>query len=83
MPKTGSRGPGRPAFQWRALLRSVRFLGSIAGAGAVPRGTVTLHMVLADAGVSSGREVEVVITPDQLDAVYHLVSRARKERDKK
>lgn len=74
---------GRPPLRWLARLTSVRFPGGFTSGGSVePKGTVHLAMRADDAGTYTGRDIDVVITPDQLDAIYHLISRARKVRDK-
>lgn len=44
-------------------------------------GTVTLHMLVADAGVHTGRELEVIIDPADLDVVKSIIDRAVEVRD--
>lgn len=63
--------------RWVAKLSSTRFPGGMTTGGITePVGTVTIHAHLHDAGTHTGRDVDFVISPEHLPAVFRLVREA-------
>lgn len=76
----GRKGEGM-ANRWRAVFRPAAL--SVGGVEYGPNAPVTLHlsMELADAGVNTGRDVEVRISGPDLERVRGLVDMAIAKRD--
>jgi hypothetical protein len=63
--------------RWIARLADAKWPGGVVTGGSLhPAGTVHLEFRLTDAGVHTGREVNVEIPPEHLIAVHRLLSQA-------
>lgn len=67
---------------WAASLKSRAFPGGHCSGGTMePIGTATFHLALYDAGVHTGRDVNLVIPPKDLDVFARIIADAIKARD--